>query len=253
MRENSVTRALSEVPTDGKEEHPADSAPPEDGDGPSEEKLCGGHEEPPSAYPCAGACETPDAAAEEQSLAYTAQPMPEELPSAAASDSVKQGGLLARLVLKLCFGNRRLAEIARFAIVGVIATLADFIASGIVLYLFAPSLYVNFADIFNSEGASVAAQCVSTGVGFVVGVVVNYFLSVFFVFEERGNSQTALGFILFVVLSAGGLAINVAGMYLFVDFAGWNYWLIKILLTCVVLVYNYVTRKFIIFRKGKGE
>lgn len=163
----------------------------------------------------------------------------------------EQGGFLGRLVLKLCFGNRRLAEIARFVIVGVIATLADFIASGIVLYLFDPSLYNSFLAIFNSKGASLAAQCVSTGVGFIVGVVVNYFLSVFFVFEEKGNSKTALGFILFVLLSAGGLAINVAGMYLFVDFAGWNYWLIKILLTCVVLVYNYVTRKFIIFRKRR--
>ena len=200
----------------------------------------GGHEEPPAEKP--------------PMPADAVQSVKQSTDTNSVQPPAKRGGAIARLVLKLCFGNRRLAEIARFAIVGVIATLADFIASGIVLYLFAPSMYTNFTDIFNSEGASVAAQCVSTGVGFVVGVVVNYFLSVFFVFEEKGNSKTAIGFILFVVLSAGGLAINVVGMYLFVDFAGWNYWLIKILLTCVVLVYNYLTRKFIIFRKKeKGE
>ncbi len=193
-----------------------------------------------------------EASAEKQSTDDAAQSRERMTTDGAAN--VKQSSLPARLILKLCFGNRRLAEIIRFAIVGAIATLADFIASGIVLYLFDPSLYTQFTDIFSSEGASVTAQCVSTGAGFLVGVVVNYLLSVFFVFEEKGNSKTVLGFILFTALSAGGLAINVLGMYLLVGLAGWNYWLIKILLTCIVLVYNYLTRKFIIFRKRrKGD
>ena len=96
---------------------------------------------------------------------------------------------------------------------------------------------------------SVLASCVGTGVGFLAGLAVNYILSVLFVFDEKGNSRTLSGFVVFALLSAGGLAINVLGMYLFVDLAHWNEWLIKILLTLVVLVYNYVTRKLIIFRK----
>lgn len=159
-------------------------------------------------------------------------------------------GILYRLVLKICRGNERLAEILRFCIVGGVATVVDFVAMGITLYCFDPSLYPNFFNVFYGGGTpSVLASCVGTGVGFLAGLAVNYILSVLFVFDEKGNSGTLSGFVVFALLSAGGLAINVLGMYLFVDLAHWNEWLIKILLTLVVLVYNYVTRKLIIFRK----
>lgn len=161
-------------------------------------------------------------------------------------------GPLYRLVLAICRGNRKLAEILRFCIVGGVATIVDFVAMGITLYIFDPSLYPNFFNVFYGGGTpTVLASCVGTGVGFIVGLVVNYLLSVLFVFDEKGSSKTLHGFIVFALLSAGGLAINVVGMYLFVDLAGWNEWLIKIMLTLIVLVYNYITRKLIIFRKDK--
>lgn len=178
------------------------------------------------------------------SLQDSTQPMPQ---------STQDGSNLnwiSRLILKCCFGNRALAEIARFLIVGVIATVVDFFMAGITLYIFDPSLYPSFFNVFYGGGtATTLASCVSTGVGFLFGLVVNYILSIFFVFDEKGNSKTGLGFVIFALLSAGGLAIHVVGMWLLVDLAGWNYWLIKILLTVIVLVYNYITRKLIIFKK----
>ena len=156
------------------------------------------------------------------------------------------------MVLAICRGNGKLAGILRFCIVGGVATIVDFVAMGITLYIFDPSLYPNFFNVFYGGGTpTVLASCVGTGVGFIVGLVVNYLLSVLFVFDEKGSSKTLHGFIVFALLSAGGLAINVVGMYLFVDLAGWNEWLIKIMLTLIVLVYNYITRKLIIFRKDK--
>ena len=167
-------------------------------------------------------------------------------------NSEPKKGPLYRLVLAICRGNRKLAEILRFCIVGGVATIVDFVAMGITLYIFDPSLYPNFFNVFYGGGTpTVLASCVGTGVGFIVGLVVNYLLSVLFVFDEKGSSKTLHGFIVFALLSAGGLAINVVGMYLFVDLAGWNEWLIKIMLTLIVLVYNYITRKLIIFRKDK--
>ncbi len=163
-------------------------------------------------------------------------------------------GILYRLVLKICRGNQRLAEILRFCIVGGVATVVDFVVMGVTLYCFDPSLYPGFFNVFYGGGTpTVLASCVGTGLGFTAGLAVNYVLSVLFVFDEKGNSRTFTGFVEFALLSAGGLAINVLGMYLFVDLARWNEWVIKILLTLVVLVYNYLTRKFIVFRKRKGE
>ncbi len=177
---------------------------------------------------------------------------PAARPAEQGENNQPKKGPLYRLVLAICRGNRKLAEILRFCIVGGVATIVDFVAMGITLYIFDPSLYPNFFNVFYGGGTpTVLASCVGTGVGFIVGLVVNYLLSVLFVFDEKGSSKTLRGFMVFALLSAGGLAINVVGMYLFVDLAGWNEWLIKIMLTLIVLVYNYITRKLIIFRKDK--
>ena len=84
-------------------------------------------------------------------------------------EPVRRGGkrgILYRLVLKICRGNERLAEILRFCIVGGVATVVDFVAMGITLYCFDPSLYPNFFNVFYGGGTpSVLASCVGTGVG----------------------------------------------------------------------------------------
>ena len=161
-------------------------------------------------------------------------------------------GFLYRLVLKVCRGNKKLAEILRFCIVGGLATVVDFFVMGVTLYIFDPLLYPNFFNVFYGGGTpSTLASCVGTGAGFLVGLAVNYALSVLFVFDEKGSSKTFSGFVVFALLSAGGFAINVLGMYLLVDLAHLNEWIIKIVLTLVVLVYNYATRKLIIFRNKK--
>ncbi|MBQ8658491.1 MAG: GtrA family protein [Clostridia bacterium] len=143
-----------------------------------------------------------------------------------------------------------LGEIFRFCIVGGIATLVDFFVMGVVLYCFEPSLYPNFYNVFvgGKADSSLAANMSGTGIGFVVGLIVNYFLSVFFVFISKGNSKTALGFLEFALLSAIGLGLHELGMYLLNSLLGVNEWIVKILMTAIVLVYNYISRKLLIFK-----
>ena len=54
---------------------------------------------------------------------------------------------------------------------------------------------------------------------------------------------------LFVVLSVVGLLINMGGMYVGYDLLGINEWITKIIMTIIVLVYNYISRKLFIFKK----
>ena len=148
----------------------------------------------------------------------------------------------------------RLFEIIRFVIVGGIATVVDWITMGIVLYIFDPSLYPHFYNVIYGGGdPSTLATVIGTGAGFLVSLLVNYLLSVFFVYEEKGNSKTAKGVILFAILSLVGLFINMFGMWLGYDICHINEWIVKIIVTIVVLVYNYVTRKLFIFKKVKTE
>lgn len=149
--------------------------------------------------------------------------------------------------------HKRLCEIARFVIVGGIATVIDMVVMGIVLYCFDPSLYPNFFNVFYGSTAEprTIATVFGTGIGFTVSLVFNYILSVIFVYEDKGNSKTAKGVILFVVLSVLGLLINMGGMWLGNGVLKINEWIVKIIMTLVVLVFNYVTRKLFIFKKAK--
>lgn len=157
-----------------------------------------------------------------------------------------------------------LMEIARFAIVGLIATIVDYIISALVLFLFNPTGYptfLSFLGIGDHTEPTAAASVVSTGVGFVAGLIVNYLLSVLFIYINKGNSKTVAGFVMFSALSVGGLAINLLGMWLIYNVTGFInsehamilYWVVKILLTAIVLVYNYITRRVLIFKKSKVD
>lgn len=143
-----------------------------------------------------------------------------------------------------------LGEIFRFCLVGGVATVVDFFVMGVTLYFFEPELYPNFLNVFfgGKGDSSLTANMVGTGLGFLVGLVVNYFLSVFFVFLHKGNSKSATGFLQFALLSAVGLGLHEVGMYVMNDLFGVNEWVVKIVMTVVVLIYNYISRKLLIFK-----
>ncbi len=143
-------------------------------------------------------------------------------------------------------------EIVRFVIVGGLATVADMLVMGVVLYLFDPDLYPHFYNVWYGGGEpSTLATVVGTGAGFTVGLFINYFLSVLFVFIEKGKSKSAYGFVMFTVLSLIGLGIHLVGMYIGYDLLKINEWIVKIVLTAVVMVYNYVSKKLILFKRSK--
>ncbi len=153
-------------------------------------------------------------------------------------------------ISKLLAKKPIVGEIIRFLIVGTIATLIDMLVMAIVMYFMQRSIYSSFINVFiDSPKPSTTATIVGTTLGFVVGLAVNYVLSVMFVFINKGNSKTKKGFVVFTVLSVIGLGINVLGTYLLFDLAGLNAWFVKILMVVIVLVYNYISKKLILFKK----
>ena len=122
---------------------------------------------------------------------------------------------------------------------------------GIVLYVFNPKLYPNFFNVWFGGGSpSTLATVVGTSVGFGVGILCSYLLSIYVVFNNKGNSKTPKGTILFFVFSIVGFFLNMAGMWLGYDLLKINEWIVKIIMTLVVLIYNFVTRKLFIFKKS---
>ncbi len=151
--------------------------------------------------------------------------------------------------------HKTLGEILRFLIVGGTATVIDFLTMSLFIYIFnAPSYNNNLFNVFLSRGtASAWSVIVGTGVGFVVSLVFNYLASVFFVFSSNGFAKTKKGILFFVVFSLIGLGIHTLFMYIGYDLLNINEWVVKIVLTIVVMGFNYITRKNLIFKDDKVE
>lgn len=119
-------------------------------------------------------------------------------------------------------------QIMRFGVVGVISFLVDY---GILYVL--------------TEKANIY-YLLSAGISFTVSVVINYLLSMSWVFKSNNKRGKKEEFIIFIVLSLGGLLLNQVMMYVFVDYMNVYYLLAKIVATAIVMIYNFVSRKLIL-------
>lgn len=130
-----------------------------------------------------------------------------------------------------------MGEFLRYAVVGGIAFLADF------------GTLVGCQELLFSGtrlGVYIATVC-----GFIVGLAVNYFLSLAFVFtqaKDRGKGRSVGAFVVFGLIGVVGLLLTEAGMCVGIEWLNWNYMVVKILVTGAVLMWNYLGRKIIIFR-----
>ena len=83
----------------------------------------------------------------------------------------------------------------------------------------------------------------SSGISFTASVVVNYILSMRFVFKGKDELSKWQEMAIFVALSAVGLALNQMIMWIAVEFFKIYYALAKIFSTMLVTVYNFLSRK----------
>lgn len=87
-------------------------------------------------------------------------------------------------------------------------------------------------------------------IAFVLGLTVNYYLSLHWVFSHKGSSTTpvrkkGLEFILFALIGVVGLGLNTLILYLLTDVAGFHYLVSKIISTIIVFMWNFVGRRFL--------
>ena len=127
--------------------------------------------------------------------------------------------------------KKLIMQIIKFGMVGGLCFLIDY---GVMIFL---------TEVFNIN------YLISSGISFTVSVIVNYILSMRFVFETEKNDSAMKKFIIFVVLSVVGLIINQILMWILVDKIGIFYMISKIGATFIVMVYNFITRKLILEKR----
>ena len=82
-------------------------------------------------------------------------------------------------------------------------------------------------------------------------LVFNYIFSLLFVFSAAKNSKVgrSMGaFVMFAVIGGIGLCLTELGMYVGASLLGIHYMLVKVVVTAVVLMWNYLGRKILIFK-----
>ena len=119
----------------------------------------------------------------------------------------------------------------RYVFVGGIATVADW---GILYFL---------------TSAAGIHHLVSAVISFLAGLAVNFVLSRFFVFKaDEARFNASAEFIGYGLIGAAGLGITEAIMFVMTDRLSVHYMISKMTATAIVLVWNYIARKKIIYR-----
>ena len=128
--------------------------------------------------------------------------------------------------------KKLISQIIKFGFVGFLCFFIDY---GIMVFL-TEALKINYL--------------ISSGCSFSVSVIVNYILSIKFVFDADRDDNKVKQFLVFLFFSIGGLIINQIVMWVAVDLLGIFYMISKIGATAIVMVYNFITRKLFIEKKS---
>lgn len=116
-------------------------------------------------------------------------------------------------------------QILKFAIVGVVATIIDFLF----LYMFKEFCHLPV----------VLANTLS----FVISVIYNYFASIHWVFVVDEKKDKRKQFTLFILFSVIGLLLNDLIVWFGADIFHIHYLISKVIATAFVMIFNFVTRK----------
>jgi len=137
------------------------------------------------------------------------------------------GGLLGLFAGK----TRHLGvQLFRYAIGGAIATIADF------------SIYALLVKVLGVH------YLIGNATSFTAGVVVNYLISIWWVFPQRQVRSKGVEFGLFALIGLAALGISELCMYFGVHVLGLYDLLTKVLATGCTLVWNFTIRKLLLFR-----
>ena len=126
--------------------------------------------------------------------------------------------------------NNTLIQLFRYTFVGGFAFVVDF-----------GTLYVltEFFEIY---------YLVSAAIAFTIGLLINYTLSVIWVFDTRTVKNKWLEFAIFTAIGMVGLGLNEFFMWFFTEVAGLYYMLSKLISTGFVYLWNFIVRKIMLFR-----
>lgn len=145
-------------------------------------------------------------------------------------------------------------EFIKSVIIGWIGTGLDFLIMAVILYLEGHEYYPNFFAVFTGQTLSGKPHVTPTSIyllanmmGFLISFAFNYIMCCFFVYEYGNVGRNKKGFLKFALFAGIGLTISTVGSLIGYAVLHGNVWWVKIIVTSLVFLFNFFTRKYFIF------
>ncbi len=123
-------------------------------------------------------------------------------------------------------------QFMRYVIVGGIAFLVDYV------------FLILLTEVFQ------IFYLTSAAISFVIGLAVNYFLAVKWVFQSSANNKS-IEISLYALIGIVGLGLNELIIWLFTEEVKFHYMLSKIVAAVVVLGWNFLARRKLMLKGSK--
>jgi putative flippase GtrA len=136
-----------------------------------------------------------------------------------------------------------LLEVFRYLLVGGLATIIDWGLYAICYQFIFPQDQLIFGINWGLSA--------STTIGFIGGLIFNYLLSIYFVFtntKDKNSGKSVKDFTVFAIIGVVGLFIKLIGMQVFVENLRIYHLIAQVIMTIIVLAWNYIGRKVLIFK-----
>ena len=121
-------------------------------------------------------------------------------------------------------------QLFRYTFVGGIAFIFDFSS----LYILTEYLNLHYL--------------VSAAIASLIGLSINYSLCVLWVFEKRAIRSKYAEFVIFALIGIVGLVLNELFIWFFTEITGLHYLVSKSISTMIVFSWNFLAKKFTLFR-----
>ena len=120
----------------------------------------------------------------------------------------------------------------RYLFIGGIATIVDWS----ILFILTEFIFIHYL--------------LSAIIAFIAGLIINFILSKLFVFKSNEVSMNlTIEFTIYSIIGIVGLSITELIIFIFTNYIELYYMLSKMIATIIVLFWNYIARKLIIYKK----
>ncbi len=123
------------------------------------------------------------------------------------------------------------SQIMKFLVIGSLTFAVDYLS----MLMFIEILGINY--LF------------ATALGFLLGSLLNYWLSIKYVFIRGKFNKTQTELIVFMIFTVLGLLLNHLIMYLGCEWGGISYKIVKFLSLFTVTIFNFIAKKYFVFLK----